>query len=158
MMMLKKMLKDIINLNYMVYLASDHAGFQLKGIAKQFLDFLQIEYVDLGTDGLDIVDYSDYAKKLVKKMNPKKDRGILFCGTGGGMCIMANRYKGIRAIVGNNEHEVILGRAHNDVNVLCLGGRLTGEKGAKKMIKLFLDTPFIAESKYKRRIRKLDLK
>ena len=142
----------------MVYLASDHAGFGLKEIAKQFLDFLQVEYLDLGTDSDQMVDYPDYAKKLVKKMNPKKDRGILFCGTGGGMCIMANRYKGIRAIVGNNEHEVILGRAHNDVNVLCLGGRLTGEKSAKKMIKLFLDTPFLNETKYKRRIKKLDNK
>ena len=142
----------------MVYLASDHAGFNLKEIAKQFLDFLTIDYVDLGTNSEESVDYPDYAKKLVKKMNPKKDRGILFCGTGGGMCVMANRYKGIRGIVGNNEHEVILGRAHNDVNVLCLGGRLTGEKGAKKMIKLFLDTPFLTETKYKRRIKKLDIK
>uniref|UniRef100_A0A7C4R645 RpiB/LacA/LacB family sugar-phosphate isomerase n=1 Tax=candidate division CPR3 bacterium TaxID=2268181 RepID=A0A7C4R645_UNCC3 len=142
----------------MIYLASDHAGFNLKEIAKQFLDFLEVNYTDLGTDGDEPVDYPDYAKKLVKKMNPKKDKGILFCGTGGGMCVMANRYKGIRAIVGNNEHEVILGRAHNDVNVLCLGGRLTGEKDAKKMIKIFLDTQFLGDNKYKRRIKKLDLK
>jgi ribose 5-phosphate isomerase B len=142
----------------MLYLASDHAGYPLKETAKQFLDFLQVEYVDLGTDNDELVDYPDYAKKLVKKMNPKKDRGILFCGTGGGMCVIANRYKGIRAIVGNNEHEVILGRGHNDMNVLCLGARLIGEKAAKKLIKLFLDTPFLAESRYKRRIKKLDIK
>ncbi|HRY60025.1 MAG TPA: ribose 5-phosphate isomerase B [Patescibacteria group bacterium] len=143
----------------MLYLASDHAGYRLKEIAKQFLDFLETEYTDLGTDNDETpVDYPDYAKKLVKKMNGKKDRGILFCGTGSGMCIMANRYKGIRAVVGNNEHEVLLGRSHNDVNVLCLGGRLTGENAAKKMIKIFLDTPFSGEARHKRRIKKLDLK
>jgi len=143
----------------MIYLASDHAGFRLKDIAKQFLDFLEVEYTDLGTDTDEVpVDYPDYAKKVVKKMNGKKDRGILFCGTGNGMCIMANRYKGIRAVVGNNEHEVLLGRSHNDVNVLCLGGRLTGENSAKKMIKIFLDTPFSGETRHKRRIKKLDIK
>ena len=143
----------------MFYLASDHAGFRLKEITKQFLDFLEVEYTDLGIDSdEDSVDYPDYAKKLVKKMNGKKDRGVLFCGTGNGMCIMANRYKGIRAVVGNNEHEVLLGRSHNDVNVLCLGGRLTGENAAKKMIKIFLDTPFSGETRHKRRIKKLDVK
>jgi ribose 5-phosphate isomerase B len=142
----------------MLYLASDHAGFRLKEISKQFLDFLEMEYQDLGVKDEEPVDYPEYAKKLVKKMNPKKDKGILFCGTGSGMCIMANRYKAIRAIVGNNEHEVLLGRAHNDANVLCLGGRLTGENTAKKMIKIFLDTPFSGETRHKRRIKKLDLK
>lgn len=142
----------------MLYLASDHAGFKLKETAKQFLDFLEQDYTDLGVNDEEVVDYPDYAKKLVKKMNPKKDRGILFCGTGGGMCVAANRYKEIRAIVGNNEHEVLLGRAHNDVNVLCLGGRLTGENAAKKMIKIFLDTPFSGETRHKRRIKKLDVK
>jgi ribose 5-phosphate isomerase B len=142
----------------MLYLASDHAGFRLKEISKQFLDFLEVPYQDLGTKDEEPVDYPEYARKLVKKMNPKKDRGILFCGTGSGMCIMANRYKGIRAIVGNNEHEVLLGRAHNDANVLCLGGRLTGENTAKKMIKIFMDTPFSGETRHKRRIRKLDIK
>lgn len=142
----------------MLYLASDHAGFRLKEISKQFLDFLEVPYQDLGAKDEEPVDYPEYAKKLVKKMNPKKDRGILFCGTGSGMCIMANRYKGIRAIVGNNEHEVLLGRAHNDANVLCLGGRLTGENTAKKMIKIFMDTPFSGETRHKRRIRKLDIK
>lgn len=143
----------------MIYLASDHAGFRLKEIIKQFLDFLELEYNDLGNDGEEeSVDFPDYAKKLVKKLNPKKDKGILFCGTGGGMCIMANRYKGIRAIVGNNEHEVNLGRLHNDMNVLCLGGRLVGENVAKKMVKIFIDTPFSGETRYKRRIKKMDVK
>ena len=146
------------NIKDMLFLASDHAGYKLKEVAKEFLNFLQIEYQDLGTHDEEMVDYPDYAKKLVKKMNPKKDKGILFCGTGSGMCIMANRYKKIRAIVGNNEHEVLLGRAHNDANVLCLGGRLTGENAAKKMIKIFLDTPFAGEARHKRRIRKLDIK
>ena len=143
----------------MLYLASDHAGYKLKEIVKQFLDFLEVEYKDLGTDNSEEpVDYPDYAQKLVKKMDKKKDRGILFCGTGGGMCIAANRYKGIRAIVGNNEHEVLLGRAHNDANVLCLGGRLVGENMAKRLVKIFLDTQFSGETRHKRRIRKLDKK
>jgi len=143
----------------MLYLASDHAGYKLKEIVKQFLDFLEVEYKDLGTDNSEEpVDYPDYAQKLVKKMDKKKDRGILFCGTGGGMCIAANRHKGIRAIVGNNEHEVLLGRAHNNANILCLGGRLIGENLAKKLVKIFLDTQFSGETRHKRRIRKLDKK
>lgn len=143
----------------MLYLASDHAGYRLKETAKQFLDFLELEYIDIGVDSDETpVDYPDYSKKLVKKLNLKKDKGILFCGTGNGMCIMANRYKGVRAVVGNNEHEVLLGRSHNDVNVLCLGGRLVGENAAKKMIKIFLDTPFSGETRHKRRIKKLDIK
>ena len=142
----------------MLYLASDHAGYKLKEIVKEFLDFLEIEYQDLGTDSDESVDYPDYANKLAKKMDKKKDKGILFCGTGGGICIAANRYKGIRGIVGNNEHEVLLGRAHNDTNVLCLGGRLIGENMAKKLVKIFLDTQFSKETRHKRRIRKLDKK
>ena len=140
----------------MIYIASDHAGFKLKETVKQFLDFLEVEYEDLGTDDEESVDYPDFAKKLVKKMNPKRDKGILFCGTGGGMCIAANRHKQIRAVVGGSEHEVFWGRAHNNVNVLCLGGRLIGENAAKKAVKIFLDAPFSGENKYKRRIKKLD--
>ncbi len=143
----------------MLYLASDHAGYRLKETAKQFLDFLAIEYDDLGNDSSEeMVDFPEYAQKMVKKMDEKKDKGISFCGTGGGMCIAANRYKGIRAVVGSNEHEVLLGRAHLDANVLCLGGRLIGENLAKKLVKIFLDTPFSGEPRYKKRIKRLDKK
>jgi len=142
----------------MLYLASDHAGYKLKEIVKEFLGFLEVEYQDLGTNDDKSVDYPEYANKLAKRMDKKKDKGILFCGTGGGICIAVNRHKGIRGIVGNNEHEVLLGRAHNDANVLCLGGRLIGENMAKKLVKIFLDTQFSKETRHKRRIRKLDKK
>jgi len=142
----------------MLYLSADHAGYKLKETVKEFLDFLQIDYDDLGCDSEELVDFTEYAQKLVKKMDEKKDKGILFCGTGGGMCVAANRYKGVRAVVGNNEHEVLLGRAHLDMNVLCLAGRLIGENLAKKLVKIFLDTPFSGELRYKKRIKRLDKK
>ena len=136
----------------MLYLASDHAGYKLKEVAKGFLDFLEIEYQDLGTSNEEPVDYPDYAKKVVKKMNPKKDKGILFCGTGSGMCMMANRYKAIRAVVGNNEHEVLLGRAHNDANVLCLSGWDLKLEGAEKIVNIWLKTKFTRAKRHLRRL------
>ena len=125
----------------MLYLASDHAGFTLKERIKEYLDFLEIAYEDLGTDSQEPVDYTDYAQKLAKKISKNNDRGLLFCGTGSGMCMAANRKKGIRAIVGNNEHEVLLGRAHNDANVLCLSAR--DERGTvSDIIDAFCNTAF----------------
>ncbi|MBI2448451.1 RpiB/LacA/LacB family sugar-phosphate isomerase [Candidatus Microgenomates bacterium] len=141
----------------MIFLAADHAGYRLKEIVKSFLTFLNMEFEDLGADTDESTDdYPDYAKKLVKKMKKKNDRGFLFCGSGVGMCMAANRYKEIRAATAGSEHAVIMSRIENDANVLCLASRLTNEHAAKRFIKLFLDTPFSGESRYKRRVKKLD--
>ena len=143
----------------MLFLASDHAGFKLKEVVKQFLDFLNMPYEDLGANtGENPDDYPDFAKKLVKKIKGKNDRGILFCGSGAGMCMAANRHKGIRAVSGGNEHEVVMARIDNDANVICLGARLTNEYTAKKLTKVFLDTQFSGETRHKRRIKKLDIR
>lgn len=140
----------------MLYLASDHAGFRLKNILKEYLEFLKVPYADLGPEEeIPTDDYPDYARKLAKKMT-KKDRGVLLCGTGTGMCIMANRYTSVRAIMGTTEYEVVMGRSDNDANVLCLGARFTNEHSAKKFLKAFLDTPFSGETRHKRRIAKLE--
>ncbi|MFA7308790.1 MAG: RpiB/LacA/LacB family sugar-phosphate isomerase [Patescibacteria group bacterium] len=140
----------------MIYLAADHAGFKLKEVISQFLDFLHLEYVDLGADSeVPTDDYPDFARKLAKKIG-KKDKGFLFCGTGSGMCMMANRYSNVRAVVGAMEHEVVMGRSENDANVLCLGSRFINEHTAKKYVKAFLDIPFSGETRHKRRIKKLE--
>ena len=143
----------------MLYLAADHAGFKLKETIKEFLDLLEVDYEDYCAQKEDTDDdYPDYVKKVVKKMTKKTDRAVLVCGSGIGMCIAANRYKGIRAVVGAHEHAVNLGRTDEDINVLCLGGWLTNENMAKRFIKIFLNKPFGGETRHKRRITKLDNK
>ncbi len=143
----------------MLFLASDHGGFKLKEVVKQFLDFLNMPYEDLGANTDENPDdYPDFAKKLVKKIKGKHDRGILFCTSGAGMCMAANRHKGIRAVSGGNEHEMMMARVDNDANVLCLGAKITNEYMAKRLTKAFLDINFSAETRHKRRIKKLDIR
>lgn len=127
-----------------IYIASDHAGVDLK---KQFTSFFAsegIDYVDLGTNSLEPVDYPDYAQKLASHLQEDKDSvGVLICGSGIGVCMAANRYPWIRAAVGNfSLEQVMLSRAHNDANVLCLGARLVDADFAKKAFTLFYETPF----------------
>ncbi len=135
-----------------VALGSDHAGYDLKQVIKQLLDELHINYSDLGTDENISCDYSDYAIKVSESVAKKEyDKGILICGTGIGMSIAANKVKGIRAALVENTYSAKLTREHNDSNVLCLGGRVTGVEIAKEIVKIWLSTDFIG-GKHERRI------
>ena len=128
-----------------IFLASDHGGFKLKEKVKSFLIDNNFEYEDLGCFSLDPVDYPDYAKLLSKKIKDKiNSKGILFCGTGIGISMAANRFPHIRAALCTTVEMASKSRKHNDANVLALGGRVLEDNLALEIVKEFLHTDFEA--------------
>ncbi len=128
----------------MLFIASDHAGFELKENVLENLKFPGFTLRDLGPENADRVDYPDYAKKLCREMlkSPDENVGILICGSGQGMAMSANRFKGLRAALTWNTESTELARAHNNANIICLGARLIEPQLAVKLIETFLRTPF----------------
>ena len=125
-----------------VLIASDHAGFKLKKILIEELQG-EIKFDDLGPFSEDSVDYPDYARKLSKKIDLKKDLlGVLICGSGIGMSMVANRFKNVRAALCMNNKMSILARQHNNANILVLGSRLISEQEAIKCLLVFLKTNY----------------
>ncbi|MFA7278386.1 MAG: ribose 5-phosphate isomerase B [Candidatus Gracilibacteria bacterium] len=143
----------------MIYLGSDHAGYDLKNILKDFLQQeLKVEFLDLGVFSTDSMDYPDIAREVAEKVSENQatgDKGILVCGTGTGMCIVANKLDGIRAAPAVNEEMAEMARRHNDANVICLGSRLITPDMAKKLVKIFIETKFDAEERHQRRVDKI---
>ena len=125
-----------------ILIASDHAGYKLKKILIQELQG-EIKFDDLGPFSEDSVDYPDYARKLSKKIDLKKDLiGVLICGSGIGMSMVANRFKNVRAALCMNNKMSILARQHNNANILVLGSRLISEQEAIKCLLVFLKTNY----------------
>lgn len=141
-----------------IIIGSDHAGYKLKEEIKQMLKKQKHTIEDIGTYSEKIkVDYPDYAFKLAKKIvKDKKAKGILICGTGTGMAIAANRIKGARAAFAYDEYSAIMSRKDNDANILTLRARNFSARKAKKLVQLWLATPFSRAKRHKRRIAKLD--
>ena len=128
-----------------IFLSSDHGGFELKEKVKGFLINNNFEYEDLGCTSLEPVDYPDFAKILSKKIKDKNNsKGILFCGTGIGISMAANRFPHIRAALCTSVEMASKSRKHNDANVLALGGRILEDKLALEIVKAFLQTDFEA--------------
>jgi ribose 5-phosphate isomerase B len=126
-----------------VAIGSDHAGVELKEQLKKLLEKMGIEHVDEGTNTPDSVDYPDFGEKVSMAVaSGKVDRGILICGTGIGMSIVANKIKGIRAALCSETFSARMSRLHNDANVLVLGGRVTGMALAEDITRVWLETPF----------------
>ena len=123
-----------------LWIASDHAGFDLK----QFLlkSHPTLPWKDLGPETDDRVDYPDFAAKLTEVLNPETDMGVLVCGSGQGMAIKANRNPKIRAALCWTEQIAELSRAHNNANVLCMGSRVLKHELCSEILKTFLSTPF----------------
>lgn len=144
-----------------VYLASDHAGFALKEQLKQFLTGLGYRCADVGPFTLEpLDDYPDYMIPAAQKVAQQKSSfGIVMGGSGQGEGIIANKVRGIRAVIyyGGNLEIVRLSRDHNDANVLALGARFVSAVEAKKAVKLWLETPFSGEVRHQRRLRKIEL-
>lgn len=133
------------NSDVRLFVASDHAGFDLKERLKarlMWLDGRKIEWVDLGPTSDARVDYPDFADKVCSEVLKSGGQGVLICGSGQGMAIRANRYRGIRAGLVWNMESVQLAREHNDINVLCLGARLVDHDLCEKMVESFIRTPF----------------
>jgi ribose 5-phosphate isomerase B len=126
-----------------IVLASDHAGFFLKEKIKDFLTSEGYEVIDVGTNSHVSVDYPEYGAKAIECiLQGKAERGILICGTGIGMSIVANRFPGIRAALCHEPFSAKMARRHNNANVLVLGGRLIGDGLAIEIVKTFLTEPF----------------
>lgn len=140
-----------------VYLGADHAGFELKAKIKSYLLEKGYEVEDSGAFSFDKNDdYPDFIAKAAEEVSKHPtSRGIVFGKSGAGECIVANKIKGIRAIIGFNKENVELSRLHNDANVLSLGSAFVDENLAKELVKLFLETKFSNEERHKRRINKI---
>jgi ribose 5-phosphate isomerase B len=137
-----------------IAIASDHGGFHLKEEIKSILQSFGIEYQDLGTSNLESVDYPDYAALVAREVQ-KGQRGILCCGTGIGMSITANKFKGVRAALCHDEYTAEMSRRHNDSNILILGGRLDFPvEKIKAMIQKWLETEYEG-GRHQRRLDKI---
>ena len=124
----------------------DHGGFELKEEILSVLQELNIEFIDYGTDSLKSVDFPDFGEKVSQAVSTgKNERGILICGTGIGMSIVANKFPKIRASLCNDLYTAKMSRFHNDANILVLGGRVVGKGLAKEIVKVWLSTPFEGE-------------
>lgn len=121
----------------------DHAGFILKKDIEPLLKELDYTVEDFGTHSADSVNYVDYGEKVCLAISQGEvDKGILICGTGVGMSIVANKFSGIRASLCDNLYTAKMSRLHNDANILIMPGRVIGSELAKEIIKVWLSTPF----------------
>ena len=138
------------------YIATDHAGYNIKEFVKETVTNLGYEAIDLGPETNERVDYPDFAKKCAKKvLEDKGSFGILICGTGIGISISANKIAGIRAGLCHNTYTARLTREHNDANILCFGERVVGKGVIEDMIKVFAQTSFEG-GRHKKRVEKIE--
>jgi ribose 5-phosphate isomerase B len=128
----------------MIYIGSDHGGFELKTELLGYIKSdLKMEIEDVGCFSKESVDYPDIAKEVCTKViSHKKSFGILICGTGQGMAMTANKMPGIRCALCSEEYSAAMARKHNDANVLALGGRVIGRELAKSIINVFFNNDF----------------
>ena len=140
-----------------IAIGSDHAGFELKESVKRFLDEQGYQYHDFGAETLDPKDdYPEYGKKVADAVaSGEYDRGIVACGTGIGISMSANKVRGVRAAACYNTDMARMSRAHNDANILALGGRLVDKGSAEEITAVWLETPFSGEERHARRIEKI---
>jgi ribose 5-phosphate isomerase B len=139
----------------MIAIGADHAGFAYKEQIKELLRSMNVEFRDLGTASAESTDYPDYAHSVAEAVaSGAAEFGILVCGTGIGMSIVANKHQGVRASNVESVDAARLARQHNDANILALGARLTSWETAKEIIAVFLATPFEG-GRHQRRVDKI---
>ncbi len=140
-----------------IAIGCDHAGVELKRDIISLLHDLHIECTDYGTNGTESVDYPDFGEKVSEAVSSGKiEKGILICGTGIGMSIVANKFPGVRASLCNGMFTARMSRLHNDANVLVLGGRVIGKDLAKEIVRTWVNTPFEGE-RHAKRLKKITL-
>jgi len=141
-----------------IAIGSDHAGFQLKERLKKFISdkFPNIAIVDFGTHSAESTDYPIFSRKVAEAVsNGNADIGIIMCGSGNGVNIVANRIKGIRSILAWNEEISRLGKSHNNANVLALPARFINAEDAEKIVQVFLESPFEG-GRHEKRVFQID--
>ncbi|MEO5357891.1 MAG: ribose 5-phosphate isomerase B [Nitrospirae bacterium YQR-1] len=138
-----------------IAIGCDHAGLELKEVIVKELEQLGIDVLDVGTHNCDSVDYPDYGKMVAQKVSGGDvQRGVLICGTGIGMSIVANKFKGVRAALCHDHNTAIMSRQHNDSNIMVLGSRVISKELAVEMLHLWLDTPYEG-GRHQQRLQKL---
>jgi len=137
----------------MIAIGSDHAGDELKQVIAKHLEERNIEFKDYGTYSADSCDYAVYAEKTARAVSDGEcELGLLFCGTGVGISMAANKVRGIRACCCSDLFSAEMTRLHNNANMLCLGGRVVTPEKAIELVDIFLDTAFSGEERHQRRI------
>jgi ribose 5-phosphate isomerase B len=140
-------------------IAADHGGFELKNLLHSFLKKNNYEVEDFGAFELDIDDdYPDFIVPLARAIAGKKiERGLAVCGSGVGAAIAANKISGVRAALINDYFSAHQGVEDDDMNLLCLGGRVTGFAAAEEYVRAFLEASFSGAERHKRRLGKIEL-
>lgn len=139
-----------------IVMGSDHAAYQMKETIKSYLESRGFAVEDVGAPGTDSVDYPDFGIKVASAVSTgKQKRGILMCGTGLGMSMVANRFPGVRAALCGDIFSAVMSRQHNDANILVLGGRVIGDVLAKEIVRAWLDTEFDG-GRHQNRLDKFD--
>lgn len=139
-----------------IIIGSDHAAYDLKEKIKAFLVQRGIDVEDVGPHGEDSVDYPDFGIKVASMVSAGKfERGILLCGTGIGMSMVANKFPYVRAALCTDLFSSIMSRRHNNSNILVMGGRVVGDVLAMEIVKAWLETPYDG-SRHQRRLDKFD--
>ena len=139
-----------------IALAADHAGYQLKDELAARLAGQGHDILDLGTNSAAPVDYPDSAEAVAGALNRgEADRGIIVCGSGAGVSIAANKFPGIRAAVCHDTYTAHQAVEHDDMNVLCIGGRVVGAALARELVETFLSASFSGEERHRRRLNKV---
>ncbi len=142
----------------LIYIGADHRGFQLKEILKKQLSELNYEFVDVGNNHYDENDdYPDFAVSVSQAISqdPLSRRGILICGSGAGVDIVANKFKDVRSVLAINLDQARVSRNDDDTNILSLAADFLTEDEAKKILDIWLKTPFSSKENYQRRIQKI---
>lgn len=143
----------------MIYLGSDHRGFELKEKIKTALEAESLELQDVGALRYEKTDdYVDFAKAAAEKVaeNPEKNKAILICGSGHGMDVVANKYKGVRSVLVFNTGVAVQSREHENANILVLASDWLEEEEAIEIVKVWLATDFTGEERHVRRLRKIE--
>lgn len=142
----------------MLYLATDHRGLKLKNQLKTWLAAKQIPFEDLGAHSLDSHDdYPDFAKALTQKVLAQPShRGVIFCGSGVGVCIACNKVKGIRCGLGLNHHQVTSATQHDHINILAVAADYTSKFKCFQLVKRFLEAEYSQEERHVRRVAKIE--
>jgi ribose 5-phosphate isomerase B len=139
-----------------IIIGSDHAGYPMKEKVTAHLRERGVQVEDIGTHSEEAVDYTDFGKNVALKVSDGSfDRGILICGTGLGMSMVANRFRRVRAALANDLFSAIMSRRHNDSNIMVMGGRLIGDTLAFQLVDTWLETPFEG-GRHQRRLEKMD--
>jgi ribose 5-phosphate isomerase B len=138
-----------------IAIGSDHRGFDVKKRIGTLLQEMGHEVLDVGTTGTESTDYPDFAFEVGRAVSERRvDRGILICGTGIGMCIAANKVRGVRAAPCHDSITAEMSRRHNDANVLCLSADLLGDELIHRMLRIWLETEFEG-GRHARRVEKI---